>query len=611
MKLHSLTALAIATGVLFSLAAEPALAAGGGSGPKSYNAMGQIGAVLMDPYGVAPLTATILNGGFRITDASVTVKGKGPSGLPITYQVSDKKLLQHAGIPVWGMYPDFVNTVEVSYVKHAPGKPGEKTQKITETYKIYAPAVYTYGSGVGQKGALPKAVVVTPAAPQVKNNLYLMNHLSSILPNASQAVWNHPAGGALEWDYESYVWAVDTQGDVRWYLRTDKFRDPMDIRKKGNMMGFAQTKDGDLVWGMSQSYMRYDMMGRQVFHRQLPRGYQDFSHHMEETPMGTFLLRVASSDFKRKDGKNVRTVRDVIVELDREGNVVDEWKIMEILDPYRDVNLKAMDQGAVCLNIDANAAGTTMSKEQLEDPNAGFGDITGVGPGRNWAHINSVNYDPTDDSIILSVRNQSAVVKVTRDKQVKWILASPEGWNKELAAKVLTPVDSKGNKLNCQASKCTGTDFDWSWVQHTAYKVHAKSKPGMPMVSVFDNGDSRGMEQPALPTQKWSRAVEYRVDEKKMTVEQVWEFGKERGFEWYSPITSVVEYMPKTDSMFIYSATAGMGDVKALRQGKAELTPFLHEFKYGTKQSLLEMKFVDSNTIGYRALPLDLQKNFR
>ena len=27
-----------------------------------------------------------------------------------------------------------------------------------------------------------------------------------------------------------------------------------------------------------------------------------------------------------------------------------------------------------------------------------------------------------------------------------------------------------------------------------------------------------------------------------MTVEQVWSYGKDRGFEWYSPITSIVEY---------------------------------------------------------------------
>ena len=50
------------------------------------------------------------------------------------------------------------------------------------------------------------------------------------------------------------------------------------------------------------------------------------------------------------------------------------------------------------------------------------------------------------------------------------------------------------------------------------------------------------MEQPALPEMKYSRAVIYRIEQKKMTIEQVWEYGKERGFEWYSPITSVTEY---------------------------------------------------------------------
>lgn len=609
-KSRKIVGLALVAALVAVATPAVVMAAGGASGTVTYKGMGQIGAVRMNPYDTAPLTALIMNGGYKLTDVTVTVKAKGEKGIPITYQVSDNKVILHGGIPVWGFYPDYVNTVEVTYKKHQPGGPGAKVENVKESYDIYAPPVYTYGSGVGgQKGALPRAEVVIPADPKVKNKLYLLNHLSSILPNASQVVWNHPAGGALEWDYESYSWIVDTNGDVRWYLLTDKFRDPYDIRKKGNMMGFDQTKDGALVWGMSQSYMKYDLMGREIFKRQLPFSYNDFSHHMEETPKGTYLLRVASADFKRKDGKNVRTVRDVIVEVDTDGSVVDEWRIMEILDPYRDVNLLAMDQGAVCLNIDASKSGHTMTKEEMEQ-NASFGDITGVGPGRNWAHINSVNYDPADDSIIISVRNQSAVAKIGRDKQIKWILASPAGWTGELAKKILTPVDASGKQIACENSKCEG-DFDWTWVQHTAYKVNEKSTPGLVDLTVFDNGDSRGMEQPALPTDKYSRAVEYKIDEKNMTVQQTWEFGKERGIDWYSPITSVVEYQPKTDSMMVYSATAGMGDVGAFRAGKAKLAPFLHEFKYGTTESLLEMKFVDSNTIGYRALSIDLQSAFK
>jgi arylsulfate sulfotransferase len=611
MRLRRLAVALMTTGLVLGVASETTYAAGGGSGPKSYNAVGKIGAVRMNPYDLAPLTAIIMNGGYKITGVSVSIAPKGPNGVALAYRVSDRKVLNHGGIPVWGLYPDHVNKVEVTYDRHQPGPTGSPSERITETYSIYAPPVSLLGQGVNQTTVLPKAVVVTPAAPALRNNLYLMNHLSPVLPNASQAVWNNPAGGALEWDYESYVWIVDTNGDIRWYMKTDVLRDPGNVYRKGNMMGFFQGKDGALLWGMSQRYMKYDLMGREIFNRVLPRSYQDFSHHAEETPNGTFLLRVASSDFKRRDGKNVRTVRDVIVEVDRDGNVVDEWRLAEILDPYRDVNLKAMDQGAVCLNIDADAAGKTMSQEQLEDPNAGFGDITGVGPGRNWAHVNSVSYDAADDSIILSVRNQSATVKIGRDKQVKWILSSPEGWKGELAKKVLTPVDLKGGKLDCQGSKCNNTDFDWSWVQHTSYKVNEKSRPGALHVTTFDNGDSRGNEQPALPTQKYSRAVEYVIDEKAMTVKQVWEFGKERGFAWYSPITSVTQYQAGTDSMFVYSAVAGMGDVKALRAGKVKLEPWLHEFKYGTKTPLLEMKFTESNTIGYRSLKVDLQSAFR
>ncbi|MDR0762510.1 MAG: aryl-sulfate sulfotransferase [Campylobacteraceae bacterium] len=606
---------AIIAGLILSASPAALFAAGGGSGTNTYKGEGKIGAVLMNPFDIAPLTAVIKNGGQKLTNVKVVVEGKKGGGLPISYDVSDNKILLYGGIPVWGMYPDYENKINVSYKLY--GADGN-TQNIQESYIIYAPPINLYGSGTKQKRVLPEAKVVIPADKSIKKDLYLMNHLSSTLPNAAQVTWNNPIGGAIEWDYESYAWIIDTNGDIRWYLDTSKLRDPNDLRKKGNMMGFDQTKDGALMWGMSQAYMKYDLMGRQIFHRMLPKSYIDFSHHLEETSKGTYLLRVASSDYKRKDNKNVRTVRDVIVELDKDGNVLDEWRLMEILDPYRDANMLAMDQGAVCLNIDASQAGQTKTKEELEDANAPFGDVAGVGAGRNWAHVNSVNYDAGDDSIIISSRHQSAVVKIGRDKKVKWIIASPEGWSGELAKKVLTPVDSKGKKIDCgeSGSKCPGYlndkgGFDWSWTQHTAYVIPEKSKKGLLHVSVFDNGDSRGMEQPAIVSMKYSRAVEYVVDEKKMTVQQVWEFGKERGFEWFSPITSVVEYMPKTDSMMIYSATAGLGDVQAFAKGEVELVPFLHEFKYGTKQSLLEIKFVDSNTIGYRALKVDLQSAFK
>jgi len=618
MRMRKLLSSALVAGMILSVAPTIMVAGGGGSGPVTYRGVGEIGAVFMNPYEIAPLTAVIKNGGYVLSDIKVTVKGKGSNGLDITYDVSDNKALLHGGIPVWGLYPDYENRVEVSYKKYISSQGKGNGKAVKETYTIYAPPVDTYGPGVRQQRTLPKAEVVIPADPALKKNFYLMNHLQQVLPNAGQVVWNNPAGGALEWDFESYVWIIDTNGDIRWYLDTSKIRDPYNIKKKGNFMGFDQTKDGALMWGTSQAYHKYDFMGRKIFSRDLPQSYIDFSHHLEETSKGTYLLRVASADYKRADNKNVRSVRDVIIELDRDGNIIDEWRLMDILDPYRDQNMLAMDQGAVCLNVDASQAGQTKSKEELEDANAPWGDVAGVGTGRNWAHVNSVNYDPTDDSIIISSRHQSANIKIGRDKKVKWILGSPEGWTDELAKKVLTPIDAKGKKIDCglTGSKCPGYlnpegGFDWTWTQHTTYVIPEKSKQGKIRVSSFDNGDSRGMEQPALVSEKYSRAVEYEIDEKAMTVKQVWEFGKERGFEWFSPITSVTEYIPETDSMMIYSATAGLGDVKAFARGETALVPYLHEFKYGTKKPLLEIKFVESGTIGYRALKVNPLVSFK
>lgn len=101
-------------------------------------------------------------------------------------------------------------------------------------------------------------------------------------------------------------------------------------------------------------------------------------------------------------------------------------------------------------------------------------------------------------------------------------------------------------------------------------------------ITVFDNGDARGMEQPALPEMKYSRAVVYKIDQKKMTAEQIWEYGKERGFSWYSPVTSLTQCEDDKDSIMGYSATAGMGRRPSeLKPGeKAGIaSPVINEFK--------------------------------
>ena len=586
--------------ILCAAAAAAPMAAhafGGPSGAATiYKNQGHLGELITNPYKIAPLTAIIRNGGYVVRNAKVRILPK-KDGQEIAYDVSDEQVLTHGGIPVFGLYPDYRNTVEITYDRIYNGKTEHFTDKVfIRTQPVYGLVPF------------PKAEVKKAAEGKFADRLYYINNIGGN-NNTRHAVWNNPEGGALQWSSYPLNMVIDTKGEVRWFLYPEGIYNVDSLYDGGIMMGLRQNDDGAITWGYGQHYVKYDIMGREIWNRRLPYGYNDFSHTMDAAQNGHYFLRVASSNLKRLDGRNVRTVRDMIIEVDANGTVVDEWRLWDILDPYRNTAIKALDQGAVCLNIDPKLAGKTLSDEELQklDTEAHFGDIVGTGPGRNWAHVNSVDYDPTDDSIIISSRHQSAIIKIGRDKKVKWILGAPRGWKGEFAGKVLKPVDHQGKPISCTDATCEG-GFDWTWTQHTAFRIDAKSKPGVVYLTAFDNGDARGMEQPALPEMKYSRAVVYKVDEKAGTVQQVWTFGEERGHDWFSPVTSLTEYHADKNSIFVYSATAGASfDLKTGAFTSAP-NPYMMEFNWGEKEPAVEMR-VESTT-GYQAMPIDLKTAF-
>ncbi|MDH4873175.1 aryl-sulfate sulfotransferase [Pseudomonas sp. BN515] len=544
-----------------------------------------LGDVVVNPYKLAPLTAIIRDGGQAISAAYVRVLGKGERGVDIAYEVSDRSLWTYGGIPVFGLYPDHVNQVEVTYKLAG--------ERIRERYQVYAPAV-RLPVVANQTAALP-LVEPIKVAPGFEHRLYLFNHLLGEIPGGRAFKWN-ALGGAAEWDQVGNNWISDSNGDVRWYLDIEQIHDSGRRDGLGGTMGFQQTRDGKLIWGQGQTYSKYDLLGRRVWQRNLPDKFADFSHEIRETPNGTYLLRVGTSDYRRPDGKRVRSIRDHIIEVNEAGDVLDFWDLNQILDPYRGELLETLGKAALQLPEGVQKQDSTAANELLEG-DLPFGDTPGVGTGRNWAHVNAIDYDASDDSIIISARHQG-VVKIGRNKEVKWILASPQGWPERLKSKVLTPVNAKGEALK-EEGGLYAEGFDWSWTQHTAWLT------GKGTLSVFDNGWGRNFA-PTKLAGNYSRAVEYRIDEAKGTVEQVWEYGKERGDEWYSPVTSVVEYRADKDTQFIYSASVGFLTPEKLT------TTVLNEVKYGTQEVQVELKVSSRQpgSVGYRALVIDLARAF-
>ena len=148
-----MTAIAAA---ITAASAPSVVMAEGSSGPAvHYTAQGQIGEVVVNPYKIAPLTAVIKNGGYDITDATVRVVPK-TGGQEIKYHVDDTELRTHAGIPVWGLYADYTNTVEVTYTRIFQGK-RENGEVVfvhnpdTETLTLNAVEVTTPTGGVSSR----------------------------------------------------------------------------------------------------------------------------------------------------------------------------------------------------------------------------------------------------------------------------------------------------------------------------------------------------------------------------------------------------------------------------------------------------------------------------
>lgn len=88
----------------------------------------------------------------------------------------------------------------------------------------------------------------------------------------------------------------------------------------------------------------------------------------------------------------------------------------------------------------------------------------------------------------------------------------------------------------------------------------------------------------------------------------MWEYGKERGNAWYSPVTSLTEYQKDKNSIFVYSATAGADFDLASGAFISTPNPFINEFKWGDKEPSVEIQLID--TTGYQAMPFSLEKAF-
>lgn len=326
----------------------------------------------------------------------------------------------------------------------------------------------------------------------------------------------------------TYSVLFDDQGVIRWF---------MDMSENGQITYTPhRIKNGNWLYLNWVNLLEVDDLGRTVKEEQL----WDIAgnHEVLELPNGNLLMGGSAKDsYVLRNGTPVATRFDHAVIWDRANNKPGKaWDMRSVLDVSRAI----------------------------------FPPDYGMDPATDWFHVNSITIDPNDQKILVSGRNQG-VVKVDQQNNLQWILAPHVGWKKsgfdqqgfETSPYLLTAIDDEGTPYpqEIQEGRASADDFDWPMGQHALTVL-----PNGHLL-LFDNGLRRHFEAGL----SYSKAAEYEIDEESKTIRQVWQYGKERGKEMSSPITSDVDALTETGNRLITSGNV-RGTEKAGHAKMVEVT---------------------------------------
>lgn len=255
-------------------------------------------------------------------------------------------------------------------------------------------------------------------------------------------------GGSIRYPY-----AFDESGEIRFY-----------ICRRTKSYGLYQLSEGRFLYlsytvqvpsyanPHSALVTEMDLMGR-VFREYL---IKDGIHHdgCEMTPGGNILgLSSSLTDY----------VEDAVVEIDRNtGRVVKQLNLADILS---------------------------------EHPYFNFID---------WAHLNTVSYQPEEHTVLLCARNLHSVFKIDwQTGELLWIISDPFIWKgTPYEEKVLTPV---------------GDDMGYCYQAHSSYFL-PEDAGGRKRMIIYDNHWAKRRPVETFDNDKKSYVRIYEIDEKEHTV---------------------------------------------------------------------------------------------
>lgn len=264
------------------------------------------------------------------------------------------------------------------------------------------------------------------------------------------------------------IYGVDQFGDIRWLAHTR------------SRYGLHQISTGDLIFvgpdltnDEHKEFTIVSLDGEKSETYLLPEPYWNIHHDITEVSTTEFLLTVND---RRKD-----TIEDVVVLFDIEsGEVTRAWDLEQHL---------------------------PKTYKLIYDE-------------RDWFHMNAVDYDARDQSLILSGQ-RFGLVKLSWNDELIWMISDSERLSEFLS----------DDRYSSSIYRSLDGNY-FTWGQHDVEVDEVSGE-----YYVFDNGLGRNYSNQT----QFSRLVIFEVDEAAATFTTISEFGSEMT-QYYAPIISGVDY---------------------------------------------------------------------
>ena len=327
-----------------------------------------------------------------------------------------------------------------------------------------------------------------------------------------------------------YMMLVDNQGQVVWYSSSSSVPNLEEVRPWDN---------GNFFLPLSTNFAEINLLGQTVHSWGVPNGLKIDLHEGLPTPHGTILYlyddtrTVAGFPTSSTNPNAPKLAASLqfnrVIEMSAvNGALLNNWSLIDMLDPLRISYL------------------TFTSRTSL---------------GWDCEHANAIIEDPRDNSIIVSMRAQNAIIKFSRATgQLKWILGPPANWGAAFQPYLLTPL---------------GSPFVWFYAQHA------------PMITpqgtllIYDDGNFRAspFDTSVPDSANYSRAVEYAINEQTMQVSQVWDYGRTDPGTLYTPSVGNADWLTNTGNILVTF-------------GNTTYVNGLHPSPYATNAAMVRIKEV-------------------